>query len=108
MRVLLTTDYYAPFVGGAERQAGLLAHELNRRGHDCEVVTLRGHGLPDVEEEDDGVRVNRIRQVRTCAPRFVREPKQHATPFPDPIMAMSIRRAVRRFRPDVVHTYGWI
>jgi len=41
MRVLLATDCYPPpLVGGRELQVQMLAHELSRRGHDVEVVSL--------------------------------------------------------------------
>jgi glycosyltransferase involved in cell wall biosynthesis len=46
-RVLLLTETYWPEVGGGERQTGVLAHGLMRRGYDVTVVARRSRpGLP--------------------------------------------------------------
>ena len=107
LRILLVSDHYPPFIGGAHRQTQLLAHELQRNGHTVSVVTVWSGGLPD-EEDDAGVHVYRLRQIRTWLPWLVRDENQrHQPPFPDPITAYELRRIIRRFRPDIVHTYGW-
>ena len=107
LRILLVSDHYPPFIGGAHRQTQLLAHELQQRGHEVNVATVWSGGLPEVED-DAGVRVYRMKQVRTWLPGVVNDRKQrHQPPFPDPITVAGLRRVIRRFKPDVVHAYGW-
>jgi glycosyltransferase involved in cell wall biosynthesis len=107
LRILLVSDYYPPFIGGAHRQTQLLAQELHERGHTVNVVTVWSGGLPE-EEVDDGVYVYRLKQLRTWLPWLVRDERQsHQPPIPDPITVIGLRRIIRRVRPDIVHTYGW-
>jgi glycosyltransferase involved in cell wall biosynthesis len=107
LRILLASDHYPPFIGGAHRQTQLLAHELQHGGHTVNVVTVWSGGLPE-EEDDAGVHVYRLKQLRTSLRWLVRdETQRHQPPFPDPITTYQLRRIIRNFRPDVVHTYGW-
>jgi glycosyltransferase involved in cell wall biosynthesis len=108
MRILLATDYYPPFIGGAHRQAYLLAHGMMARGHEVVVATPWHGGLPEVEHTGDVV-VHRIRQLRTALPWLVRGQRQrHQPPFPDPMTIWALRRLIASSEPDVIHTYGWI
>jgi glycosyltransferase involved in cell wall biosynthesis len=107
MRILLATDHYPPSIGGAQIQSRLLAHELGKRGHDVVVATVGQPGLPAIEN-DAGVPVHRLRQMRTSLGSGRAGQRQHQPPFPDPVTTLGLRRLVRTFKPDVVHTYGWI
>jgi glycosyltransferase involved in cell wall biosynthesis len=108
MRILLATDYYPPFIGGAHRQAYLLAHGMVARGHEVAVATPWHGGLPEVEHTGDVV-VHRIRQLRTALPWFVRRQRQrHQPPFADPMTIWALRRLIAGSEPEVIHTYGWI
>jgi len=107
LRILIVSDHYPPFIGGAHRQAQLLSRELFRRGHEVSVVTVWHPGLPE-EENDGGVTVYRLKQLRTVLPWFARKQGQrHQPPFPDPVTIWGLRRILARFQPDVVHAYGW-
>jgi glycosyltransferase involved in cell wall biosynthesis len=107
MRILLATDHYPPHIGGAQIQSRTLAQELHRRGHDVALAAVWQNGKPAVED-DDGVPVHWLRQLRTF-PGLARERRQHhQPPFPDPVTILQLRRLIRRFRPDIVHSYGWI
>lgn len=107
MRILVATDHYPPYIGGAQIQSRLLAHELQRRGHEVTVATVAQTGLP-LREDDAGVAVHRLRQLRTI-PGLMRSRQQyHQPPFPDPVTIVSLLRLMRQVRPDVVHSYGWI
>jgi glycosyltransferase involved in cell wall biosynthesis len=107
LRILLVSDHYPPFIGGAHRQTQLLAHELHQRGHEVNVVTVWSGGLPE-EEDDAGVPVFRLKQLRTWLPVVIRDRNQrHQPPFPDPITVIGLRQLVRRLKPDVVHASGW-
>ncbi len=82
MRILIATDHFPPFIGGAHRQAQLLGRAMAERGHTVAVVTPWHGGLPEVEHED-GFVVHRVRQVRTAFDFMVRDRRQrHQPPFP--------------------------
>lgn len=107
LKILLATDHYPPFIGGAHRQVQLLARELHQRGYAASVATVWHGGLP-LEEDEAGVRVHRIKQLRTWLPGSVRDRQQrHQPPFPDPVTVSGLRRLIETLHPDVVHTYGW-
>jgi glycosyltransferase involved in cell wall biosynthesis len=107
MRILIASDHYPPFIGGAQRQTRLIAHELRRRGHDIVVATVWQDRLP-AREDDDGIPVRRLKQLRTVAP-IIRGParRRHQPPFPDPVTVLELRRLIDRFRPEVLHAAGW-
>jgi glycosyltransferase involved in cell wall biosynthesis len=107
MRILLTSDHYPPFIGGAHRQSQLLARGMAGRGHEVTVAAPWSGGLPMVED-DEGATVRRLRQLRTL-PGLVRDRRQrHQPPFPDPLTVWSLRRLIREVQPDIIHTHGWI
>jgi glycosyltransferase involved in cell wall biosynthesis len=108
MRLLIATDHYPPFIGGAHRQARLLATGMAARGHEVAVATPWHGGMAGLEEED-GVAVHRLRQLRTAIPALIRSDTQrHQPPFPDPVTTWGLRQLVRSFEPDVIHAYGWL
>jgi glycosyltransferase involved in cell wall biosynthesis len=110
MRVLIATDHFPPFIGGAHRWASLLAQGLARRGHDVAVATMWHGGLPRLEHHgEQRIEVHRIRQLRTPIRSLVRDRRQrHAPPFADPVSAWDLRHVIRAVRPDVVLSHGWI
>jgi glycosyltransferase involved in cell wall biosynthesis len=108
VRILLATDHYPPYIGGAQIQSQTLAGGLRDRGHEVVVATVWQNGMPTVQEDDNGIAVYGLRQLRTV-PGVARTRRQHhQPPFPDPVTIIGLRRLVRRFKPDVVHSYGWI
>lgn len=108
LRILLVSDAYPPLIGGADRVVHLLAHGLRDRGHVVEVITAWQPALP-AREDDDGIAVHRVRDALSRVPLLPRDPYKHGlAPVPDPEATWRIRRIVKRFEPDVVHSYGWI
>jgi glycosyltransferase involved in cell wall biosynthesis len=105
LRVLVVSDYYPPFIGGAHRQTRLVARGLAERGHEVAVATIWYPGAESVSD-DDGIRVHRLRQLRTVVARLAPAGQHHQPAFPDPVSAFQLRRIIRSFRPDVVHAYG--
>ena len=89
VRVMLTADPELPvpprLYGGIERIIALLAEGLSARGHD---VTLVARG-----ESTARVRVVPYRRLDSSAGSAL-------------INAFDIARAVRRHRPDVIHSFG--
>ncbi len=107
LRILIVSDHYPPFIGGAHRQTQLLAHELLQRGHAVSVVTAWQPGLP-AEQTDAGVTVYRLKEVRTSIAWLIHDRKQrHHPPYPDPITAWGLRQLINRLQPDIVHAHGW-
>jgi glycosyltransferase involved in cell wall biosynthesis len=108
MRILIATDHFPPFIGGAHRQAQLLGRSMAHRGHQVAVVTPWHGGMPKLEH-DDGFVVHRVRQLRTAFDFMVRDQRQrHQPPFPDPVTVLSLRNLIADFEPDVIHAYGWL
>ena len=89
--VAFVIDKYLPFIGGAERQAQLLARLISdRRGH-CEVFTAQ----PGAESDASGVSVH---SLGLSHPR----PMRHAINF-----AAGLREFARRDRPkSIVHGHA--
>jgi glycosyltransferase involved in cell wall biosynthesis len=108
MRILIATDHFPPFIGGAHRQAHLLAKAMAERGHEVAVVTPWHGGLPAFEQ-DEGFEVHRVRQLRTAFGFLVRgDAQRHHPPFPDPVTVFSLRRLIADFEPELIHAYGWL
>jgi glycosyltransferase involved in cell wall biosynthesis len=107
MRILLISDHYPPFVGGVQRQTRALARALAARGHEVAVATVWQDDLPG-HEQPDGFPVWRVRQLRTIPGVRGRPRRRHQAPGPDPVTALALRRVIRRFAPDIVHSSGWI
>jgi len=109
MKILLATDHFPPFIGGAHRQAQLLAEAMRARGHEVTVVTPWHGGLPAREVEAGGVVVHRVRQIRTALPFLIRDSHQrHQPPFPDPVTIWGLRKLIAETEPNLIHSYGWM
>jgi glycosyltransferase involved in cell wall biosynthesis len=108
VRILLVTDSYWPLIGGATRAARQLAYHLTARGHTVGVVTAWQEDTP-AHEDDAGVEVWRVRDLTTRVPGISADPHRHTPPpWPDPEASWRLRRIVREFKPDLVHSYGWL
>ena len=108
MRIVLISDFYPPHLGGVELQVEALGQALTAQGHDVIVATVWEHGRPTGEQNGD-VRLVRLKSLATIFPWFSGDPaRRYHPPFPDPRIALSLRRLVRRFKPDVVQAHGWI
>lgn len=111
MRILHLTDLFAPSIGGAETHVLSLVRERVRRGHEMSVVTMvKPDGHPSDAIEDVGFRVHRIEGFYE---RFGRafasvERAPYHPPFPDPMVAATLRRIIERERPDAVHAHNWM
>lgn len=108
MRILLASDFYHPFIGGAERQTQVLGEELARRGHHVQVATMWHEGQAE-REAIGGLTVRRLRGLFTQVPWFSADPsRRYHPPAPDPAMVAGLSHHATDFRPDVVHATGWI
>jgi glycosyltransferase involved in cell wall biosynthesis len=104
----MVADFYWPYLGGVEQHVRTLSHALQCRGHEVTVATQWGEGLP-MTEEDQGVRVERLRGSTQRAKWLFSEPRRPwAPPFPDPEITAGLRRVIRRDRPEIVHGHDWL
>jgi glycosyltransferase involved in cell wall biosynthesis len=112
-RIVMLTQFYPPVLGGLERHVKDLSEALAARGHQVAVITLRqggwGQEMPEYEEVA-GVRLYRIRSTVARAEKqlFVDERRSYAPPFPDPELALAIRRILAEERPEIVHAHNWL
>lgn len=96
-----------------EQHVRSLAHALARRGHDVTVATLTGKDsagkdLAD-EEDDDGVRVRRLRSMSQRMSWLFSSPERPwAPPVPDPAITWQLRQMISTEPPDVVHGHDWL
>jgi glycosyltransferase involved in cell wall biosynthesis len=108
MKVLLASDFYYPFVGGAERQVQLLAAALADLGHEVCVATVWHKDLPE-RELSGQVEVHRLRSRLLGQPWFSTDPKRRFhPPFAVPEIARGLRAVIRAESVNVVHANGWI
>jgi glycosyltransferase involved in cell wall biosynthesis len=97
LRVLLVSANYRPSIGGIERYVEILAHALAERRHAVTVVACATDGALPGEEDDDGVRVVRLRATDVLDGRA-----GVPVPLPEPVAAA---RTLRRLlgEADVVN-----
>lgn len=89
LRILIVHDYGTPS-GGAEHVSLLLRDGLRARGHDSWLYTSRARPLPLPVLADD-----------TCF--GTTSPARRVLQASNPWALRGLRRAIARFRPDVVH-----
>jgi glycosyltransferase involved in cell wall biosynthesis len=108
MRILMLAQSFSPVVGGEERIVEDLSVELVRRGHEVGVATLR-QPLGEPPAREDGVELHLLESSMRRIPGVsVDEERSYAPPGPDPLAVRGLRRAIREFRPEVVHAHNWL
>jgi glycosyltransferase involved in cell wall biosynthesis len=108
MHILMLSQFYPPIIGGVEQHVRTLSIELVARGHNVAVITLWHKGLAEFEQ-DQGVRVYRIRSSLQRLPRLFNDNgRQYAAPFPDPEITLALRRIIIKERPEIVHAHNWL
>jgi len=109
MRILEVTDCYPPpLLGGRDLQVQMLSHELVRRGHEVEVVSLAGLRGPRIEL-DGAVRVHRIAGWSRLLGRLYANPEKPFHPtLADPGLVRVLGRLLRESRPQIVHAHSWL
>jgi len=109
MRILEATDCYPPpLVGGRDLMVQMLSHELVRRGHEVDVVSLAGPRGPRTEL-DGPVRVHRVAGwSRILGPLYANPEKPFHPTLPDPGLVRVLARLLRERRPQIVHAHSWL
>ena len=108
-RVLLTTDFFHPTIGGAERQVQLLASALADRGHTVTVATVRQRGQSETAIVD-GVPLRRLSAFATAIPGASADAdRKFLPPLPDLRLVAGLRSLIDELGGvDLVHASGWI
>ncbi|MEB3238299.1 MAG: glycosyltransferase [Candidatus Sericytochromatia bacterium] len=100
MRLLYVADmYYPPTLGGSAIAVRRLAHGMAARGHEVQVVAP-GQALFDMAEKDGRTVVIRCGAIPDLRPGM--DPRKTGIRLPL-LPALAIRRAMDRFRPDLIH-----
>jgi glycosyltransferase involved in cell wall biosynthesis len=108
LRILMVSDEYRPYIGGAGRCMELFAQELSRLGHTVAIATA-WHAEAPAFEDDGHVQIHRIRDLPSRMRWISEDPKRHTPPpFPDPEAVWRLRRLINDFRPDLIPAYGWL
>lgn len=103
MRILHVSSLWEPVVlGGAEKYAGRLAEEQQRAGHTVGAITFGVTG--DLVVEAVPAWPYRLDQFQQ-QPRWKRAAFRLADVY-NPFAASRMRKAIKRFRPDVVHSHS--
>jgi glycosyltransferase involved in cell wall biosynthesis len=108
-RILLTSDFFHPTIGGAERQVQLLASALAARGHHVTVATVRQRDQAETAVVD-GVSLRRLSALSTAIPGASADAnRKFLPPVPDPRLVAGLRALIDELGGvDVVHANGWI
>jgi glycosyltransferase involved in cell wall biosynthesis len=111
-RIVFLSDFYFPFIGGAEEVCRMEAEELCKRGYEVFVVTS---SMPSSREREDmhGVKVLRVR-LRDVSLKHEASSKLawlaiglvNSMLNNNPLNAQAVKRVVESLRPDVVHVHN--
>lgn len=108
MKILMVSDIYPPNNGGLGRYVQLLSKELTNRGHKVSVVTVGYPGLPEYDEQS-GIRIYRLSTILQNFPLLYKEPRdKKPPPIEDFMISRKIQQIVKKDKPDIIHSHGWI
>ncbi len=119
LRVIALTHVYPRFDGDPSAAfLGTWAGALRAHGHDVRVLAPHDAGLTEVDVVG-GVPIRRVRYADDAHETLAYRGEMHRIALRPPLgppllgsftsqMAMALRRAVRRWRPDVVHVHWWM
>jgi glycosyltransferase involved in cell wall biosynthesis len=109
LRILQLSNFYAPLIGGLERNVATTSEELVRRGHRVSVLTL---ATPQAshDEVSNGVRIRRVASLGNAGPAWAYANRRwpfHPTAA-DPVVVAAIARILRSDPFDLVHSHDWL
>jgi glycosyltransferase involved in cell wall biosynthesis len=108
MKILLLSEFYPPVISGVSRHVHSLSRELGKRGHHVTVCTLRHKDSPEYEEED-GLKVHRLRGLFQRIPFIYKDPAmRYHPPVQDGLLTRQLAGIITAEQPDILHTHGWI
>lgn len=108
LRVLHATDSFLPNVGGLELAIASLVRFQAAQGYSVAIATAPHPDAAD-RQDTDGVQVHRLTMAMASVPgAYADRNRLFFPPVPDPLFARSFAELIRTFKPDVIHTHGWI
>lgn len=108
LRVLHATDSFLPNVGGLELAVASLVRFQAAQGHSVALATAPHPDGAD-RQDMDGVGVYRLPMAMASVPgAYADRNRLFFPPLPDPLFARAFAELIRTFKPDVIHTHGWI
>ena len=108
MKLLLISDFFPPFIGGAEQITADIATELVERGHQVAVATLWHKGLAE-HEIIEGVAVHRLKgAAQRLSLLFSNPERRFHPPMLDPAITLQLRSLMAKLRPQVVQGQSWM
>ncbi|MCF7900489.1 glycosyltransferase [Candidatus Babeliales bacterium] len=93
MKILFVTNNYKPYSGGVVSSIDAFCNELRSQGHVVKIVTLDFTGSPENDQ-------NIIKIV--CPFRFFYKHNPIAIPL---FMQLQLRKIIKLYKPDIVHTH---
>ncbi len=112
MKVLFLSDFYFPFIGGAEEVCRMEAEELARRGHDVFVITSSMSELNSYEEVR-GVKVFRLnlRNVQlkhesSAGLSWLIAGSVNRILSYNPFIARKIKKIIEKLKPEIIHVHN--
>jgi len=108
VRILETTDFYPPIMGGAENHVQSISERLSERGHEVFIITT-ATGEPPSTRLVNGVTVSRISNiVDRLTPLYKNPNRRFPPPITNPLVVRDIMSVIKTFEPDAIHSHGWI
>jgi glycosyltransferase involved in cell wall biosynthesis len=108
LRVLHATDSFLPNVGGLELAIAALVRGQVGRDQGVAVATALHPDAPP-REDLNGAQIYRLPTTMARVPgAYANSTHVYFPPIPDPRFARAFTSLIRDFRPDVIHTHGWI
>jgi len=108
MNVLMLSDLYPPIVSGHAREVQLLSERLVKKNHGVTVCTIGSRSSPKFRIEN-GVKVYRLEGIFQKIPFLYKNPeRRYHPPIADWLIVNQLRRIIRREKPEIIHTHGWI
>jgi len=106
MRILLVSDYYPPVLGGIATIVRSLAYALHSRGHEVRVCAVAGPRERTVEQE---IVIYKSKNLVSFFPFILKQVEEPTIPpMPDPIFIRDLQQICSEFKPDIIHTHGWV
>ncbi|HLO28605.1 MAG TPA: glycosyltransferase family 4 protein [Anaerolineales bacterium] len=103
----MLSQFYPPLNGGIEQHVQSLSQTLVQRGHEVSVATLMHKNLPEFESVK-GVKIYRIRGTMQRLSKLFTTDRQHAPPFPDFEVVVTLRKIIKQEQPEIIHAHDWM
>lgn len=106
--ILMLSDLYPPIISGHAKEVQLLSEGLVEKNHKVTVCTIGPRFSPRLETEN-GVKVYRLEGLFQKIPFLYKNPeRRYHPPVADWLIANRIKEIVRKEKPEIIHTHGWM